>query len=153
VTGFRLATVERLRERHAQVCVQQLHDAGQDLARAQEERNAMVAQLRSDQVPTGRLSPDQLLRASFYRERLRGDILDSAQEIGRRAQIVNERRTAWLNANAQLRAITALHDRFRAARRTALDRQEQRELDELAGTRRRVPPDTGDGLGVGEVAA
>lgn len=143
---FRLATVERLRERQAQLCVQQLHAAGQRLAEAQAGREALLDGLQTD-VPVGLVTPSDLVVASFYRERLRGDIRDGDAEIARRAETMDQRRLAWLAANTQLRAITALHDRHRAARRALVNRREQLDLDELASTHRSIMPELDDGEG------
>ena len=74
----------------------------------------------------------------MFRERLRGDLLAAGQEIGRLSEVLAQRRAAWLHAHSQYRAITALHERHRIARRAALARQEQIEVDELAGTRRPI---------------
>jgi flagellar FliJ protein len=138
MTAFRLATVERLRERQLQVCVQALHLAAAELARAQQGRESMVEQLHRGTTRGTIASPEHLLLESLYRERLRGDILYGDEEIERLGVVVGERRVAWLEAHAQLRAIQALHERHRAELRSTMARREQRELDELAGNRAQI---------------
>jgi flagellar export protein FliJ len=135
VSGFRLATVERLREQQLKACVQRLHGAAQELAQAQQAQEGLRDRLkRRPQV--GTTDSNRLLLESHYRERLRGDLLAGADLIAELAEAVLDHRAAWLHAHAQLRAIQALHERYRVTRRTAIARQEQRELDELAGSGR-----------------
>lgn len=140
MSAFRLATVERLRERQLQVCVQALHIAAENLAQAQQTRASLLERLHQSS-PLGTVSsPQHLLLESMYRERLRGDIRFGDEEIEQLTAVVGERRIAWLHAHAQVRAIQALHERHRDGLRASVARREQRELDELAGNRRAIGP-------------
>jgi flagellar export protein FliJ len=140
MSTFRLATVERLRERQLQVCVQALHIAAANLAQAQQTRASLVERLHQG-TPRGTVaSPQLLLLESMYRERLRGDIIFGDEEIEQLTAVVGERRAEWLTAHAALRAIQALHERHRAGLRATAARRDQRELDELASNRRAIGP-------------
>ena len=152
MTGFRLAVVERLREQRLRVCAQDLNTATAALTQAEAIRRGLQSQL-SHGSPPGPTSPDQLARGAIYRDRLRGDLLEQAEVITRLITELAERRGIWIAAHAQYRAITALHEHHRLARRELIAHQEQLELDELAGARRRTArpgpdPDPGPDLRV-----
>jgi flagellar export protein FliJ len=132
MTGFRLATLERLREQKVKVAARALHEAGQVLSDAEQARQAMADQLATG-APVLTASPDAMVQASTYRDVLREQIVAAGAEIERLAAVLAQTREAWVQANAQLRAVVALHDRYREARRRQLDKREQQETDERAG--------------------
>jgi flagellar export protein FliJ len=134
---FRLVTVERLR-------AQQLESRGRELRAAVSTLETAIAQhsrLTSELTETGgptRTSGANLQVAGAHRERLRDRLQVVSGEIAQLQQRLGETRAAWLGARAQFRAVAALHERYRVARRAELARRDQRELDELAGTRRQL---------------
>jgi flagellar export protein FliJ len=132
MTGFRLATVERLREQRLQTCARELHLANQELTHLRERRQVLVDRLHEDVLPS---RPDAHLLEldATYRYRLLGDIAEQDEQIERLDAIVTERRGAWLRARADVHAVAALHERYRRSRQALLARRDQRELDELAG--------------------
>jgi flagellar export protein FliJ len=135
VTGFRLATVERLREQRLQNCARELHEITVALTAIQERKALLINQLRVDrlgQAPTAH----QLELDANYRYRLRGDIYEEDQQLERLEGVFTERRAAWLRARADVHAVAALHERYRRSRQALRARQEQIELDERAGTQR-----------------
>jgi len=137
MSGFRLGTVERLREKRLQTCGQELHAATEAVARARRLQESLRTQLRADARP-GATTAFLLELDSNYRNRLLGDLLELDGEITALEATLTQRRAAWLRARADVRAVAALHERYRQSRRALLARQEQLELDEHAGTRRRV---------------
>jgi flagellar export protein FliJ len=132
MSAFRLATLERLREQNVQLAARALHEAGQVLTDAQQHRQELAERLR-DGAPLLTAGPDQMVQAATYRDVLREQITAAGVEIERLAGVLAQRRADWMRANAQLRAVVALHDRYRLARRKQLDRREQLESDERAG--------------------
>lgn len=134
--GFRLATVERLRRQELQTRAQELHAATGSLEMTVIHRNLLLAKLNdgagSDATTTGA----NLQLASAYRARLRAKVRLDAQQIVELQVTLDEARIAWLTARVALRAVESLHERHRVADRRERARLDQRELDDLAGTRR-----------------
>jgi len=138
---FRLITVERLRSRELEARSQQLHTAAAAQDAAVAERNTMVRLLAaggSSSPALGRWTGADLDLANNFRQVLRQQILDQDDRIAFLGLALGEARNAWLAARGQLKAVQALHDRHRVAARAEQARVDQRELDEHAGTRRRV---------------
>jgi flagellar export protein FliJ len=133
VSKFRLATVERLRSQQEQICARRLQECTHSLAQAQQERARLVAELDATQEFSG--SGEQLMLAAQFRERLREEILAASREIENASAKLNQARTSWLNARAQLAAVRSLHERHRMALRAGVARQEQADADEFAGSR------------------
>jgi len=131
--GFRLATVERLREQQEQVCARRLREATQELAQAWKHREELAEQLAAS--TSGPIPADQLVMAAMFRDRLRDDIRASSAEVERCSAMLGEARSAWMHAKAQLQAVQLLHERYRQEVRAGVARAEQREADEFAGTR------------------
>ena len=132
MTGFRLATLERLREKNVQVAARVLHEASKERAEAGQHRQEMAHAL-ANSAPVLTTTPDQMVQAATYRDVLRDQIAEAGVEIERLEGLLVQAREAWVQANAQLRAVVALHDRYRAAKRKQLEKLEQQETDERAG--------------------
>ncbi|GAB3241668.1 flagellar export protein FliJ [Kineosporia babensis] len=144
--GFRLATVERLREKRLEDAAQALHEAQAAVREAQARRDDLVERLRAQRH--GENTPYELELESVYRFRLRGDLAEVDHELHKLLAKLAERREAWLQARAEVHAVAALHDRYRKQRAEMLMRAEQKEMDERAGSGRRMPvARTGDDSG------
>ena len=135
--GFRLATVERLREKRLEEAAQALHEAQAAVREATARRDDLLERLRAGRH--GGNSAYELELESVYRFRLRGDLAEVEHELKKLSAKLNERREAWLQARAEVHAVAALHDRYRRQRAEMLMRAEQKELDERAGSGRRLP--------------
>jgi len=131
---FRLRTVERLRQL-------KLEGLGRDLAVAQsactttqQRRDALSESLHRAVTPTSS-TPDDVRWAADHRvavrERIEALDLELVDLHGR----LELARGQWLAARADLRAVESLHAAHRRAEQAERDRQEQRQADELAGSR------------------
>ncbi len=132
MSGFRLATLERLREQNVTVAARALHEAAQQLADAERHRQDLADRLQNA-APVLTASSDQMVQAAAYRDVLREQITAAGVEIARLEGALVQARAAWVQANARLRAVLALHERYRLARRQQVAKREQQETDELAG--------------------
>ncbi len=140
---FRLATLERLR-------VARLDDAGRGLAVARQEvaaaihrRDALAAALAGCIGPGSTTA--ELETAGARRAALREQVEAAGREVTAARERAAAAVGAWRAARADLRAVETLHERHREALRADDARREQRLVDDLASTRRRL-------LGEGEVA-
>ncbi len=135
--GFRLATVERLREKRLEEAAQALHEAQSAVREAQARRDDLLERLRAQRH--GENTAHELELESVYRFRLRGDLAEVDHELKKLSAKLAERREAWLQARAEVHAVAALHDRYRKQRAEMLMRAEQKEMDERAGSGRTMP--------------
>ncbi|GAB6899882.1 flagellar export protein FliJ [Kineosporia succinea] len=135
--GFRLATVERLREKRLEEAATALHEAQSAVREMQARRDDLLERLRAQRH--GENTPHELELESVYRFRLRGDLAEVDHELTKLTMKLAERREAWLQARAEVHAVAALHDRYRKQRAEMLMRAEQKEMDERAGSGRRMP--------------
>jgi flagellar export protein FliJ len=136
--GFRLAAVERLRTRR-------LDDAGWALAQAQQalaegvaRREALIERLLSC-LPPRTADPIEVTTLGERRAQLRDWIAAADADIADLTAKVATARDGWLTARGDLRAVEALHERYRQAVRAERDRREQRLADDLAAVRHRTP--------------
>jgi flagellar FliJ protein len=138
MSGFRLAVVERLRGQELRARAQDLHVAAGTLEMTVVRRDLLVAKLNGDDAPapTGRVTGADLQLAGAYRERLRAKLQVDAEQIVELKAKLDQARVAWLTARVALRAVQLLHERHDKAVRAERGRLDQRELDDLAGTRR-----------------
>ncbi len=150
---FRLKTLERLRAQELEATGVELHAATSAVAVAVARRDQLAAELRDPPgAPgTGLTTGADLELAGNYRQLLREEIVVEGRQIAELEERLDQARSAWLAARSKLRAVEVLHDRHRIAARADADRREQRELDELAGTRR-PGLSIGDPLDVRETA-
>jgi flagellar FliJ protein len=140
---FRLLTVERLRGRELDAKAAELHTAAGAHERAVAERDRMAQLLSGGAAhsPTvGFWTGADLDLANNFRQVLRQQIQDQDEHIDALNAGLSEARTAWLGARGRLRAVQGLHDRHREMVRGEQARLDQRELDELAGSRRPTGP-------------
>lgn len=135
--GFRLATVERLREKRLEEAAQALHEVQTAVRQTQARRDDVVERLRAQRH--GENTAHELELEAVYRFRLRGDLAEIDEELKQLSAKLAERREAWLQARAEVHAVAALHDRYRKQRAEMLMRAEQKEMDERAGSGRRMP--------------
>jgi flagellar export protein FliJ len=138
---FRLITVERLRGQELQASGRQLHAATATLDAAVQHREQLATELRNPAggVGLGLITGAELELGANYRQLLREEIMLGGQQIAELQGKLDQARAEWLASRAKLRAVEALHDRHRAAVRLADARREQRDLDELAGSRGNGP--------------
>jgi flagellar export protein FliJ len=136
MTGFRLATVERLRGQELHARAQDLHVATGALEMTVVRRDVMVAKLNGSSGPAVTATGADLQLAGAYRELLRAKIQSDGEQIVQLEGELDEARIAWLAARVALRAVQSLHERHRKAVQAERARLDQRELDELAGTPR-----------------
>jgi flagellar export protein FliJ len=138
MSGFRLATVERLRGQELHARAQDLHVATGTLEMTVVRRDVMVAKLNDSDGsgPAGTVTGADLQLAGAYRELLRAKIQIDGEQIVQLEGKLDEARIAWLTARVALRAVQSLHERHRKAVQAERARLDQRELDELAGTPR-----------------
>lgn len=142
--GFRLAAVERMR-------VRKLEDAGHALARARQalveasaQRDLLHEHLLGCMPPVAS-TPAHLDTAGQRRAQLRDRIATADNEISQLSAQARAARDGWLAARGDVRAVEALHERYRIAVRTDRDRRDQRLADDLAAARHR-PPVIGEAL-------
>jgi flagellar export protein FliJ len=135
---FRLATVERLRIRHLESLAQQLHAVGVLRERAVSERERLAERLAGSGGPgdLGTWTGADLDLANNFRQILRQQIQEHQEQIDQLDDALAVARTAWLKGRGEARAVTGLHDRYRVTVQAERARLDQRELDDLAGTRR-----------------
>jgi flagellar export protein FliJ len=133
--AFRLAAVERLR-------VRRLEDAGRALARAHTTlleataRRDLLCERLLGCLPSGS-EPGQAQTVAERRALLRDRLATADAEIAELTARADTARQGWLAARGDLRAVQALHERFRRAMRAEQDRREQRLADDLAAGRHR----------------
>ncbi len=134
---FRLATVQRLRGTRLDDAARGLAQARQEVAAAIARRDAVTAELTACVV--GRTATTAELEAAQARRVVLREQVDAAagEVTAARASAVAAL-AAWTTARADLRAVETLHQLHREAVRADDARREQRELDDLAGTRRRA---------------
>jgi flagellar export protein FliJ len=136
--GFRLAAVERLRARR-------LEDAGWALAQAQQALVEAVARREALRerllgcLPPRTADPIEVTTLGERRAQLRDWIAAADTEIAALTAKVGTARDGWLAARGDLRAVEALHERYRQAVRTEHARREQWLADDLAAVRHRTP--------------
>jgi flagellar export protein FliJ len=135
--GFRLAAVQRMRARRLEETGRALVQARQALVEAAAHRDLLVERLLGA-LPTGN-DPTQAHTVAERRALLRERIAVADAGIAELSTRVAAAREGWLTARADLRAVDALHERYRQARRTERDRREQRLADDLAAVRHRTP--------------
>ena len=136
---FRLLTVERLRGRELDAKAAELHTAAGTQERAVAERDRLAQLLSGGAAHSpsvGLWTGADLDLANNFRQVLRQQIQDQDEHIEALNAVLGEARTAWLAARGRLRAVQGLHDRHREMVRGEQSRLDQRELDELAGSRR-----------------
>ncbi|MBT0771412.1 flagellar export protein FliJ [Kineosporia sp. J2-2] len=134
---FRLATVERLRGKRLEEAAQALHTAQTAVREAEARRDDLVHRLQEQRH--GETTAYELELEAVYRFRLRGDLAEVEHELAKLTIVLEQRRETWLQARAEVRAVGMLHDRYREERAQARQRAEQREMDERAGSGRRMP--------------
>jgi flagellar export protein FliJ len=134
--GFRLAAVQRLRTRRFEEAGWALAQARQTLVQADARRETLVGRLRECQAP--RIADPVAVSTIAERRAQLRDLIAAAEtgiaELTTRAATA---RDVWLAARGDLRAVEALHERFRQARRLEQDRRDQRLADDLASVRHR----------------
>jgi len=128
---FRLATVERLREREVDQAARRVGAASTALREAAAGRDRLRRELLTTGVPPV-ATPDQVQLAGRRRDGLRDRIAAAGRELERLEAELEQARTEWTRARARLRAVESLHERHRQAVRDEDARTEQRELDDLA---------------------
>jgi flagellar protein FliJ len=135
---FRLITVERLHGRRLEAVAQELHTVSAARDQLVAERDRMIMELATGgrSAAVGMWTGADLDLANNFRQVLRQMIEDQHERILSQEAVVAQVRTAWLAARTDLRAVEVLHERHRVAVRAEQARVDQRELDELAGTRR-----------------
>lgn len=146
--GFRLAAVERLRARELDRTGQALAEARQALLEARTTREFMADRLLGC-MPGPVATPEQSLVVQQRRVQLAERIALADHEVQVLAERADAARAAWLAARADLRAVEALHERFRAAVHLDARRREQRLVDDLAAGRHRGAHRSGGRGGAG----
>lgn len=132
---FRLATVERLRTTALDKAAQSLALARQEVGLAITRRDAVADELAGC---VGGSGPGQLEAAQARRSLLRERLEAAGQDVTAARERAAAALAAWTSARADLRAVEILHDRHRAELAADDARREQRLVDDLAGTRRRI---------------
>jgi flagellar FliJ protein len=134
---FRLATVERLRSGRLDEAARALAVARQGVGTAITHRDAVADELAGCVAADG--SGVSGLEAAGARRVLLREALDAAAaDVTAARERAAAALAAWTTARAELRAVETLHERHREAVRVEDFRREQRQLDDLAGTRRRM---------------
>lgn len=136
--GFRLAAVERLRVRRFEEAGWALAQAQQTRSEAELRRDALVDHLLACLAPRV-ADPTAVGTSAERRAQLRDLITAADTELAELAAKVTSARDAWLAARGDLRAVEALHERFRQAQQVEQDRRDQRLADDLAAVRHRAP--------------
>jgi flagellar export protein FliJ len=136
---FRLAGLERLRAGKLAEAARALGAARRDVAAALAYQEKLRRELRESSGP-GRGAPHELETAAARRARLREEVGRAGERVGVAHGRELAAMAAWNAARSDLRAVESLHVRHRVEVAAADARAEQRELDDLAGTRRRPEP-------------
>ncbi len=138
---FRLATLLRLREaardeRRAQLARAYQADEiiEQQRTRVADERRELERQSRRASAP-GRLDVDRLLESRRYELVLQSQDQQLAQQHQAVRTEVERRRQALVDANRQVRVLETLRQRQLDHHRQEENRQEIKQLDEMAGRR------------------
>jgi len=138
---FRLATLLRLREaardeRRALLALAYRADEiiEQQRTRVADERRELERQSRRASAP-GRLDVDRLLESRRYELVLQSQDQQLAQQHQAVQTEVERRRQALVDANRQVRVLEALHQKQLDHHRQEENRQEIKQLDEMAGRR------------------
>ena len=149
--GFRLAAVQRLRAHRLEEAGRALAQTRQALLETTARRDLLVERLLASR-PTG-TDPAQADTVAQRRAQLRERIADADLRVAELVADVLAARDGWLQARGDLRAVEALHERYRQTVRAERDRREQRLADDLAAVRHRPPAIDGtqerDGPGLG----
>jgi flagellar FliJ protein len=140
---FPLRPVAVLRS-HRELCAREALAAAIEACIQAEERGE-AAQLRVQDLARaicgarrGNLSPgDEIAFSQIYRRECAAEIEAQKQAAAAR-RLVDERREAYVEASRQVKMVSRLEERARAAHRMEGLRLEQAGLDEIAG--RRIPP-------------
>jgi flagellar protein FliJ len=127
---FRLAPVERLRATRLDEAARALAAARRTFAEAGAARDSLFARLAAA-APRG-ASPDDVVLAGYHRAYLRERLEGAEVAVADAARGVDEALAAWHAARCELRAVEALHERYRATLMAADARREQIVLDDLA---------------------
>jgi flagellar export protein FliJ len=135
---FRLAAVERMRGRRLEDAGRALAEARQAMLEARTRRELLAVRLAGCQ-PARRAPAVEVSTAARRREQLRERIVAADGEIAELTARAELARGSWVVARGDLRAVEALHERYREAVRYEQDRREQRLVDDLAALRHRGP--------------
>lgn len=134
---FRLATVERLRSGRLDEAARALAVARQGVGAAIARRDGLAAELAGCVAAAGS-GISGLEAAGARRVVLREKLDAAAADVTAAREQAAAALATWTAARAELRAVETLHERHREAVRVEDFRREQRQLDDLAGTRRRI---------------
>jgi flagellar FliJ protein len=135
--AFRLATVERLRGKALEDAAHALGRARREVGEAVAARDALVVEL-SECVPASGAGLAELEAAGMRRVVLREQVDTAAADVTAARERAAAALAGWTAARARLKAVEVLHDRHREALHADDFRREQRQLDDLAGIRRRI---------------
>ena len=135
--AFRLATVERLRSGRLDEAARALAVARQGVGSAVAHRDAVADELAAC-VAAPAAGVSGLEAAGARRVLLREKLDAAAADVTAARERAAAALAGWTAARAELRAVETLHERHREAVRADDFRREQRQLDDLAGTRRRM---------------
>lgn len=134
---FRLATVQRLRAARLDDATLALALARQAVAAAATHRDTLAAELTG--CVAGPAATGAQLEGAQARRVVLGEQVEAAAgQVAAARDRAGAAVSAWTAARADLRAVETLHERHREAVRAQDTRGEQRELDDLAATPRRV---------------
>jgi flagellar biosynthesis chaperone FliJ len=136
---FRLAGLEKLRAGKLAEAARALGAARREVAAAIAEREKLRRELARTTAPA-RSAPFEMESAVARRARLREEVGRAGERVGVAQGRELAAVAAWNAARADLRIVESLHARHRAELAEAQARAEQREIDDLAGTRRPEPP-------------
>ena len=135
VSGFRLATVERLRGRRLAEAAGAFGRAQRDHAELTAARDDLADRLATC-VPGSHATPGHVRVVAERRTFLRERIVAADELVVQAAARLDQAREGWLSARTGLRAVEALHERFRETVRAEQARRDQRLTDDLASLRR-----------------
>ena len=138
---FRLATLLRLREAARDQRRAQLAQAYRADEIIEQERTRVAGELREVErqsrraAAPGRLDVDRLLETRRYELVLQSQDQQLAQQHQAVQTEVERRRQALVDANRQVRVLETLHQKQLDHHRREENRQEIKQLDEMAGRR------------------
>jgi len=140
---FRLQRLARVRKVQEELARARFLGADREARAREESRDRLEAQvqqayehLRRTQTQP-RVDPQAVLDASLsidlmrHQERILGELARAARECAERE------RTPWQEVRAELEGLARLEDKDRDAHRLEVERRDAKELDEVAGERRR----------------
>jgi len=130
--SFRLASVARVRALQEGIAAQALATASHRLVRAEVELGRAVSELERLTAPVGETSAEDVHWARDQSDRMGQTRQSATQAVDEAGTLREAAREQWIVARRRCAVLERLDDRRRSEWQIAFDRQEAKELDDLA---------------------